>query len=655
MSYFEFPHTRNYDGDLGYIIKKVEELNNNYNQFFDLNKITFNDPLNWVITDDYKANVIVYDPITEGYYISRQPVPVGIEITNSDYWVLIIPFKIETAFNSESLNPVANKTITNKFNAIDNNISSLETGLSSEINTRSAQASIFENQISENSTAIENETLARQAAISAANARIDEIANLPEGSTSGDAELADIRIGYNGKTYANAGDAVRGQIEEVLDFFDGVEFSKRINVTPTYNTGYVSKNGSVSGNATYQYTQKIDVKPGDVIKPVKLNGSVVPKIRFVCAYSNNVVVSSAGSDNEARSYTVPDDIDAVIITVYAVENPEVIAIFRPTTEYFTKNVKSKKLGFFNGSDSLSDGESIELPYENIKNDIVVTFNARITSFSAIKIGRQATPYLTINDTNIIINDVANTYTVAHGLTIANDIGVILKFGNSQHLGSISVFSNGERFDYTNGSVFSENASNPYKVISDGSTLYNCSFSLTSQDINNKLWIFGDSYLGFEPSRWAYYLIQDGYTNNMINAYSGENSVNALIALKNLLAVRIPDNVLWCMGMNDPDSNSAVSANWKNSYDELLDLSKEYGFNIILATIPITPTQKNAFKNAIVKASGYQFIDFAGAVNVGDTSSWISGYLDADNVHPTIKGAKALYIRALTDCPQLTSK
>ena len=31
MAYFEFPHTRSYEGDLGYIIKKLEQLVNEYN------------------------------------------------------------------------------------------------------------------------------------------------------------------------------------------------------------------------------------------------------------------------------------------------------------------------------------------------------------------------------------------------------------------------------------------------------------------------------------------------------------------------------------------------------------------------------------------------------------------------------------------------
>lgn len=90
MGYYDFPHTRNYDTDLGYLIKQYLNLREEVNNLIASQTIVYADPLQWSIDKQYRVNTIVIN----GYnaYLSKQPVPLGIEITNTDYWLVVGDF-----------------------------------------------------------------------------------------------------------------------------------------------------------------------------------------------------------------------------------------------------------------------------------------------------------------------------------------------------------------------------------------------------------------------------------------------------------------------------------------------------------------------------------------------------------------------------------
>jgi hypothetical protein len=179
-------------------------------------------------------------------------------------------------------------------------------------------------------------------------------------------------------------------------------------------------------------------------------------------------------------------------------------------------------------------------------------------------------------------------------------------------------------------------------------------SWTCKGINSDIWAFGDSYLGVNgDTSWSAYLISDNHTNLIINSCGGQNSASAITDFENLLEIGQPKKVLWCLGMNDGDSSTAVNSNWLNAYNRLKTLCEQNKIELVLATIPTVPSKIHKFKNAIVKASGMRFVDFEKAVGANEsTGAWYGDMLSSDNVHPSPTGALTLYNQAIVDMPEL---
>ena len=473
-----------------------------------------------------------------------------------------------------------------------------------------------------------------------------------------------------------------GEIEELQDneelINDCILFGSKVSdksYTEEWTNGFIDENGNQGASSSYMHSNKIAVVEGDQVEVRSEIGGVDERrqMRYVTAYNGSTPVPSASAQNVGTGtvYTVPAGINGVIVTTAGQESDTSYTNRRVYVVSHTAHGWEKKepIGKWQLTGNLSDGQAFLFPENNVKNQKVMIFSAIISSFSAIKFGRTIDGtytdwcYFEIDSTNVTFHDVTTNpvteVTYPHGLTIENTIQIKLATENGLSLSSFIITSNGVSKDMREGHGYNwlGDKGQPF-IFSSGSSLTGCVASWTSRNINKPIWFFGDSYMSLYDERWAYYLVDDGYEESCIlNAYAGEGSEKAIISLKNLLKIARPQYIVWMMGMNDPDpsSNTKVNDKWKYCYDILIDYCQSMGIKPILATIPNVPTQINKWKNDIVKASGYPYIDQAKAVGAESVDSgWYTGLLSNDGIHPTVAGAKALYYQVLADFPEVVT-
>lgn len=85
-----YPYTDFHELNADWLIKTVIELAKKVDEFVLLNTLKYADPIQWSIDRQYGKNTVVIDPSTNIAYISTNEVPLGVHITNTDYWTPII-------------------------------------------------------------------------------------------------------------------------------------------------------------------------------------------------------------------------------------------------------------------------------------------------------------------------------------------------------------------------------------------------------------------------------------------------------------------------------------------------------------------------------------------------------------------------------------
>lgn len=483
-------------------------------------------------------------------------------------------------------------------------------------------------------------------------------------------EIADLKENGGGSS-----DERLDKIATLFAFTAGQAASNnRLNPDEIVQGQYITNNGVMGENASYITSGFIPVTPGEKMTfQFTTDGGWREKLafRWVAAYAaDKTLISNAGAEY-AEPYIVPDGVAYIRFAV-------AIGGYTGSTEYacvpFANVVPFEPYGV------MESEETVELKpsaYIKIKNGYTVevgtdwtaevenhdlcgytmSYRADIPNgLTALEFGKGKGiwlgGYIKVDATNVSVyfgENAETTYVYPHSLTFADYICVQLAVGYDAKA-KITVTTNGGT--YTNDSLL-------WSGVRRGAFFAKCAeatnakFAYSANCWNTDTHIYGDSYLSANgDNRWTHYLLQDGATNVLLNAYSGRKSAEALSIFKDvMLYCKRPERIVWCLGMNDGD-NGAVNASWQSCVEELMTICEDNAIELILATIPNVATVDNAYKNAYIRDSGYRYIDFATAVGASADAEWYSNMLSGDGVHPDVQGAIALYTQAIVDVPEL---
>lgn len=99
-----------------------------------------------------------------------------------------------------------------------------------------------------------------------------------------------------------------------------------------FEDGYCDKSGYKGSSSSYKRTAKIPCKTGDIFKTL----NQYTAYRYVTAYIGDTVVSASGAES-VYSYTVPDGVDGIIITIYSNQSTVEKTIVKKSYETVKRN------------------------------------------------------------------------------------------------------------------------------------------------------------------------------------------------------------------------------------------------------------------------------------------------------------------------------
>ena len=247
--------------------------------------------------------------------------------------------------------------------------------------------------------------------------RVDNISNLPDGSTTADAELADIRVGANGVTYSSAGEAVREQFkgnDEKINSLkeDLVPIKNNLNIVNNFVTKHnlfgfardyvIGKyyDGNANANTLYNYYSEIPINKGDSYK-------FTENVRLVVIKENGVQKEII---SDVTKFTSKYD-GVAYVTIYA-DKPDTAMAYNNDFNYastISSDIVNSRTISSNGAKSF--GEEFSVDYK--EGDLIYFESLSVDGGTFAN----CLVYFYINESFVIQKDFNNIYNLKKGGTV----------------------------------------------------------------------------------------------------------------------------------------------------------------------------------------------------------------------------------------------